>query len=96
MIGFDPSEEQALIVETVRQFADKEIRPLARECDEARQIPEAILAQSHELGLVANALPEEAGGGGVIVTRLHVRSPIVSRTIHDDLTPATIGAVVSR
>jgi alkylation response protein AidB-like acyl-CoA dehydrogenase len=64
MIGFDPSEEQALIVETVRQFADKEIRPLARECDEARRIPDAILAQAHELGLVANSLPEEAGGGG--------------------------------
>jgi alkylation response protein AidB-like acyl-CoA dehydrogenase len=64
MIGFDPSEEQALIVETVRQFADKEIRPLARECDEARGIPDGILEQAHELGLVANSLPEEAGGGG--------------------------------
>jgi alkylation response protein AidB-like acyl-CoA dehydrogenase len=64
MIGFDPSEEQALIVETVRQFADKEIRPLARECDEARKIPDGILEQAHELGLVANSLPEEVGGGG--------------------------------
>jgi len=64
VIGFDPSEEQELIVDTVRHFAADEIRPLARECDEAGKLPEAVLAQAHELGLVANALPEACGGGG--------------------------------
>jgi alkylation response protein AidB-like acyl-CoA dehydrogenase len=64
MIDFEPSEEQALIVETVRQFAANEIRPVARECDESRKLPDALLARAHELGLVANALPESAGGGG--------------------------------
>jgi len=64
MIDFEPSEEQALIVETVRQFAANEIRPVARECDESRKLPDALLAQAHELGLVANALPESVGGGG--------------------------------
>jgi acyl-CoA dehydrogenase len=64
MIGFEPNEEQQLVVETVRQFAQKEIRPLARPCDESRKIPEAVLAHAHELGLVANALPEAQGGGG--------------------------------
>jgi acyl-CoA dehydrogenase len=64
MIGFEPTEEQQLVVETVRQFAQKEIRPLARPCDESRRIPETVLEQAHELGLVANALPEAQGGGG--------------------------------
>jgi alkylation response protein AidB-like acyl-CoA dehydrogenase len=64
MIDFEPTEEQQLIVETVRQFAEKEIRPLARECDESGKIPATLLAQAHELGLVANALPEACGGGG--------------------------------
>lgn len=64
MIGFEPSEEQQLIVETVRQFADKEIRPNARECDESGKIPDGVLARAHELGLVANGLPEAFGGGG--------------------------------
>jgi len=64
MIDFEPDDEQALIVETVRQFAENEIRPQARECDEAGKLPEPTLAQAHELGLVANALPEEFGGGG--------------------------------
>ncbi len=64
MIGFEPSEEQSLIIDTVRQFAANEVRPAARDCDESAKLPDAVLAQAHELGLVANALPESAGGGG--------------------------------
>jgi acyl-CoA dehydrogenase len=64
LIDFEPSEEQQLIVETVRNFAENEIRPRARECDESGKLPEEVLSQAHELGLVANALPERFGGGG--------------------------------
>lgn len=64
MIDFEPSEEQQLIVETVRSFAENEIRPRARECDESGKLPEDVLGKAHELGLVANALPERFGGGG--------------------------------
>ncbi len=64
MIDFSPSEEQALVVDTVRQFAEKEIRPLARKCEEERRLPADLLARAHELGLVANGLPEAFGGGG--------------------------------
>ncbi|MCA9511239.1 MAG: acyl-CoA dehydrogenase family protein, partial [Myxococcales bacterium] len=64
MIDFEPDEEQALIRETVRQFAQNEVRPKARACDEARAVDTAVLEAAHELGLVANALPEECGGGG--------------------------------
>ncbi len=64
MIDFEPSEEQALIIETVRQFAENEVRPHARTADEAGAPPGSILDAAHELGLVANALPETHGGGG--------------------------------
>ena len=64
MIDFEPNEDQALIVETVRQFAANEIRPRARECDENKAVDPALLAQAHELGLAANAFPEAHGGGG--------------------------------
>jgi len=64
MIDFEPSEEQALIVETVRQFAANEIRPKGREADESGTPPAAVLAAAHALGLVANGLPESVGGGG--------------------------------
>lgn len=64
MIDFSPSEEQQLIVETVRQFVENEVRPLAREADEAAAVPSGVLASAHELGLVANGFPEDHGGGG--------------------------------
>ena len=64
MIDFEPSDEQKLIAETVRAFAQEEVRPRARECFEARKLPDDTLARAHELGLVANGLPEEYGGGG--------------------------------
>ena len=64
MIDFEPSEEQALIIETVRQFAENEIRPRCREADERGTPDASVLDAAHELGLVANALPESVGGGG--------------------------------
>jgi alkylation response protein AidB-like acyl-CoA dehydrogenase len=64
VIDFEPSDEQQLIVETVRQFAKDVVRPRARECGEARKLPDDVLARAHELGLVASALPAEHGGGG--------------------------------
>ncbi len=64
MIDFEPTEEQQLIVDTVRQFAANEIRPKARECEEAAKIAPELLEGAHELGFTANSLPEAFGGGG--------------------------------
>jgi hypothetical protein len=58
MIDFEPSEEQALIIETVHQFAENEIRPKGRETDESGTPPASVLSAAHELGLIANGLPE--------------------------------------
>ena len=78
MIDFTPSEEQALVVATVRQFAEKELRPLARKCEESRSLPADVLARAHELGLVASALPDALGGGGE-------RSAVTSALIAEEL-----------
>jgi alkylation response protein AidB-like acyl-CoA dehydrogenase len=64
VIDFEPSEDQTLIVDTVREFAASELRPRARDADESAKTPSELLARAHELGLVANGLPEEFGGGG--------------------------------
>jgi len=64
LIDFEPSEEQKLIIDTVRQFAANEIRPAAHEAAESRSLPKDALSQAHELGLVAHGLPEAYGGGG--------------------------------
>jgi len=64
MIDFEPTEEQALIIETVHQFAENEIRPVCRATDESGVPPKSVVEAAHELGLVANAFPEAQGGGG--------------------------------
>ena len=58
MIGFEPSDEQQLVVETVRQFAENEIRPGARGWNESRQLPASLLAHAHALGLVSSGVAE--------------------------------------
>ena len=57
-------EESNIIIETVRGFAEAEIREGARDADESGKLPESAIAQAHELGLVSNGLPEAHGGGG--------------------------------
>ena len=64
MIDFQPSEEQELVLETVREFAAAELRPRARDAEESAKLPAELLERAHPLGLVANALPEACGGGG--------------------------------
>jgi alkylation response protein AidB-like acyl-CoA dehydrogenase len=83
VIDFEPTDEQQLIAETVRQFAAHEIRPRARECDEVRKLPDDVLSGAHELGLVANALPTDFGGGG---ERSAVTGALVAEELaHGDL-----------
>jgi alkylation response protein AidB-like acyl-CoA dehydrogenase len=83
VIEFEPTEEQALIVDTVREFAKSELRPLAREADEAAKTPSELLARAHELGLVTLGLPEEFGGGG---SRSAVTGALVAEELaHGDL-----------
>jgi alkylation response protein AidB-like acyl-CoA dehydrogenase len=64
MVNFEPSEEQHLIRDTVRQFAVEQIRPAARHADESGQVPETLVEHAWELGLVQNNIPEDVGGHG--------------------------------
>jgi len=64
MAGFQPTEEQQLIRDTVSTFAREQIRPVAREADETGQIPSSLAQQAWELGLVQSTIPEAFGGIG--------------------------------
>ncbi len=64
MISFEPTEEQRLVRDTVASFARERIRPAAREADESGHIPDALVQQAWELGLIQNAIPEAFGGYG--------------------------------
>jgi butyryl-CoA dehydrogenase len=63
-LNLDLTEEQALLQKTVREFAESEIRPLAKELDETGHFPRETFKKAAELGLTGIALPEAHGGAG--------------------------------
>ena len=65
MVDFSPSTEQQALRDLARDFAQKEIAPLAPELDrEQRHSPE-LVEKCHQLGLLHYRVPEEYGGGGL-------------------------------
>jgi alkylation response protein AidB-like acyl-CoA dehydrogenase len=62
MYSFDPTEEQQMIRDTAREFAKKEMAPLAHDADEAAKLPEGFLAKAWELGLSVAAVPAKYNG----------------------------------
>ncbi len=64
MISFGMTEEQELVRDAMREFADQALRPVARDFDEASSVSDEILNLIWDLGLVPTQIPEEFGGGG--------------------------------
>ncbi len=63
-MNFDLADEQKLLRDTVREFARKEVAPVAGELDREKRFPYELVAQMGELGLMGIPFPEEYGGGG--------------------------------
>jgi len=64
-MDFRLSDEQILLRQTVREFAEAEIRPHVMVWDEAQQFPMDLLPKLAELGLTGVQFPEEYGGAGM-------------------------------
>jgi len=64
-VDFTPTEEQQLVADMVRGFAEEKIRPNIREWDEAQAFPDEIWRELAELGLLGVVIPEEYGGAGL-------------------------------
>lgn len=64
MISFTPTDEQQLIIDTVRRYATERMRAAAHEADERRATPDAVIAKGWELGLLPSLIPEQYGGFG--------------------------------
>ena len=58
------TEEQKLLQKSVREFAESEVRPLAKELDETGHFPRELFKKAAELGLTGVAFPESEGGAG--------------------------------
>ncbi len=63
-MDFKLSDDQRMIRDMVRDFAQKEIAPRAAEIDKTAVFPADIFAQMAELGLMGLPIPEEYGGAG--------------------------------
>lgn len=64
-MNFDLSEEQKLIRQTVRDFAEREIKHVAQELDEKEEFSYDLTKKMGELGLFGMYLPEKYGGQGL-------------------------------
>jgi butyryl-CoA dehydrogenase len=62
---FDLTDEQRMIQETARSFAQKEVLPLAAELDETGRFPAELVRKMAALGFMGVAVPEEYGGAGM-------------------------------
>ncbi|MFX1301317.1 MAG: acyl-CoA dehydrogenase family protein, partial [Promethearchaeota archaeon] len=63
-MDFEFSPDEELFRQTVREFAQKEIRPHTREMDETGQLPKGLVKKMADLGLLGITIPEKYGGAG--------------------------------
>jgi short/branched chain acyl-CoA dehydrogenase len=61
---FDLSDDHKLLRETVREFAEQEIAPVAEQLDRTKQFPYEIVKRLGGLDLMGIPFPEEYGGAG--------------------------------
>ena len=64
-MNLELTEEQQLLQKSVRDFAEAEVKPLARENDEKGKFPRELFQKAAELGLTGVAIPEAEGGAGM-------------------------------
>ncbi len=64
MMNFDKNENQKMIAQMVRDFAEKEIKPRFMEWDESQEFPIHVFKKLGELGLMGVFVPESYGGSG--------------------------------
>lgn len=64
MYSFEPSEEQAMLIDAVRRYALDDLRTAARDADEENKLPPDLIEKGWELGYLQASIPEEYYGFG--------------------------------
>ncbi|WP_281240377.1 acyl-CoA dehydrogenase family protein [Flavobacterium praedii] len=64
-MNFDYNETQSLIAQSIRDFAEKNIRPFIMEWDEAQIFPIPLFKKLGEMGFMGILVPTELGGSGL-------------------------------
>ena len=84
------TEEQIMIKNLAREFARKEIAPVAHHYDKKEEFPHDIQSKARELGLINVIIPEKYGGSGLSA----VEMIIVTEELSWACTGITVGGVV--
>ena len=75
-MNYQLTEEQNMLVDSLRAFLEEEIYPHEAEADRKGEVPEAlgnkIKARAIEMGFFAANLPESVGGGGLDYTTMGI------------------------
>ncbi|PMP92595.1 MAG: acyl-CoA dehydrogenase, partial [Desulfurella sp.] len=64
-MNFQLTDEEKMVQDTVRSFAQKELKPIASDIDKNHKIPDSIIKGLAELGLFGVYIPQEYGGAGL-------------------------------
>jgi len=63
-MNFEITEEQAMIRDTIKDFAQKEVAPVSRDNNRHERFPSELIKKLGEMGVLGLSLPPEYGGGG--------------------------------
>jgi alkylation response protein AidB-like acyl-CoA dehydrogenase len=89
LFDLNPSDEQQMLRDSVREFALEKLRPAAAESDATCAAPEELLSQANELGLTMVGVPEELGGA------VEQRSAVTSVLMSEALAQGDMGIAVA-
>jgi len=78
-MNFDLTNDQKMLQEEVRKFAQSELAPLAPEIDKSRDFPWANIKKMAQLGLLGVIVPEQYGGSGFDFVSLAIAIEEISR-----------------
>jgi alkylation response protein AidB-like acyl-CoA dehydrogenase len=89
LFDLEPTDEQQMLRDSVREFALAKLRPAAQAADAACAAPQELLAQANELGLSMVGVPEELGGA------VEQRSAVTSVLMSEALAQGDLGIAVA-
>jgi alkylation response protein AidB-like acyl-CoA dehydrogenase len=89
LFDLEPSDEQQMLRDSVREFALARLRPVAEAADAACAAPDQLLGQANELGLAMVGVPEELGGA------VEQRSAVTSVLMSEALAQGDMGIAVA-
>jgi butyryl-CoA dehydrogenase len=64
-LDFSLTQEQKLFKKTIKEFCEKEIKPIASKIDQEGYFPEKLYKKMGQMGLLAMTVPQEYGGAGI-------------------------------